>query len=148
MSSSFARIRKLMFCLFWVVASIFNFSGFAARAGSSIGKIAYFKGDLASGGSIFVMNTDGTNQQNISRGTMDAWPNWSPDGRQIAYQSERGGHAQIYVMSADGSHQRNISNSVSDDLVPSWSPDGRQIAFYSNRDGLFQIFVMSADGSD
>ena len=56
-------------------------------------------------------------------------PAWSPDGRKLAFVSQREGNAEIYVMNADGSGLRNLIRTPSDDLDPSWSPDGRAIAF-------------------
>ena len=74
-------------------------------------------------------------------------PAWSPDGRQIAFVSDRDGNWEIYVMNADGSSQTNLTNDLPDDTGPVWSPDGRQIAFVFCRDGSYEIYVMNADGS-
>ncbi|MGQ9785320.1 MAG: nSTAND1 domain-containing NTPase [Anaerolineae bacterium] len=77
----------------------------------------------------------------------DLSPMYSPDGRRIAFESNRDGNTEIYVMNADGSNQRNVSNFPgAADHGPVWSPDGRQIMFYSNRTGNWDIFVMSSDG--
>lgn len=79
----------------------------------------------------------------------DLSPMYSPDGRRIAFESNRDGNTEIYVMNADGSNQRNVSNFPgAADHGPVWSPDGRQIMFYSNRTGNWDIFVMSADGQN
>ena len=47
-------------------------------------------------------------------------PAWSPDGRKLAFVSERDGNAEIYVMNADGSGLRNVTRTSSDDLDPAW----------------------------
>lgn len=79
----------------------------------------------------------------------DLSPMYSPDGRRIAFESNRDGNTEIYVMNADGSNQRNVSNFPgAADHGPVWSPDGRQIMFYSNRAGNWDIFVMSSDGQN
>jgi len=52
----------------------------------------------------------------------DRGPEWSPDGRRIAFTSQRGGNREIYVMNADGSDQRNVSNHPRDDFDPQWKP--------------------------
>ena len=75
-------------------------------------------------------------------------PAWSPDGKKIAFDSDRDGNWEIYVMNADGSNPINLTNNNGVDWYSTWSPDGRKIAFSSNRDGNFQIFVMNADGSN
>jgi TolB protein len=56
---------------------------------------------------VHVMNADGSGQQALTR--RGAKPGWSPDGRKIAFVSERDGNAEIYVMNADGSGQRNLT---------------------------------------
>jgi len=55
-------------------------------------------------------------------------PAWSPDGKSIAFQSNRDGPYHIYVMNADGSDLRQLTSGDNDDRHPSWSPDGKVIA--------------------
>ena len=76
----------------------------------------------------------------------DVTPAWSPDGRRIAFASERDGNLEIYVMNADGSGVTRLTYNGANDLFPDWSPDGRRIAFHSNRDGRMDIYVMNTAG--
>ena len=95
------------------------------------------------------MNADGSNQRRLtSNDARDRDPAWSPDGRRIAFSSERDGNSEIYVMNADGSGLTRITNNSDYDGVPAWSPDGRRIAFASRRDGNSEIYAMNADGSN
>jgi TolB protein len=69
------------------------------------------------------------------------WPAWSPDGKQIAFTSNRDGNYEIYLMNADGSGQRNFTRHKSQDNFAAWSPDGKRIAFISNRAGGHDVYV-------
>jgi Tol biopolymer transport system component len=70
---------------------------------------------------------------------MNIQPRFSPDGKRIAFVSDRGGHPQIWVMNADGSDPRLVSNDPQyRRLQPAWSPDGKQI-FALRWDGLVRI---------
>lgn len=87
-----------------------------------------------------------TNPQN------DFSPAVSPDGRKIAFVSNRDGDYEIYVMKAAPESATNrpiklTKNTTSADIDPDWSPDGRRIVFTSNRDGDFDVYVMNSDGS-
>lgn len=75
-------------------------------------------------------------------------PAWSPDGKKIAFTTNRDGNNEIYVMNADGTSPVNLTRNPGDDNYPAWSPDGAKIVFTSNRDGNNEIYVMNADGSN
>ncbi|MDX6646629.1 MAG: TolB protein, partial [Miltoncostaeaceae bacterium] len=84
--------------------------------------------------------------QLTSAGT-SRFPSWSPDGRQIAFTSDRDGDEDIYVMNRDGSAQTRITSSPRSDRYPAFSPDGSRIAFRSSQ-GAQAIVTMNLDGTD
>jgi TolB protein len=72
---------------------------------------------------------------------------WSPDGKKIAFFSNRGGNYDIWVMNVDGSGLTQLTTDAADDLYPTWSPDGRKIAFLSSRSGEVSVWTMNNDSS-
>jgi len=79
--------------------------------------------------------------------------NFSPDGFNIIFNSDRGGSSDIYSISSDGSGEpKNLTNNSTGNYEASYSPDGTMIACRSNKgqtdDMSYDIFVMSADGSN
>ncbi|HEU4759764.1 MAG TPA: hypothetical protein VFT91_07260 [Dehalococcoidia bacterium] len=75
-------------------------------------------------------------------------PSLSPDGKRIAYTTNRDGNREIYTMKVDGSDRRRLTHHAGVDQYPVWSPDGQWIAFHSDRDGDLEIYIMRPDGSD
>ncbi|WP_315761855.1 amidohydrolase family protein [Sphingomonas sp. Y38-1Y] len=80
-------------------------------------------------GDIYTMPIAGGTPTRIAEGL--AWevqPRFSPDGRRIAFTSDRGGGDNIWIMNADGSDKRQVTKEDFRLLnQPSWSPDGQYI---------------------
>jgi Tol biopolymer transport system component/predicted Ser/Thr protein kinase len=70
----------------------------------------------------------------------------SPDGRRLAFDSDRSGNQDVYVIPATGGDPVQVTTDLSDDFMSSWSPSGQELAIYSNREGSRQLYVMPADG--
>ncbi|HSB09157.1 MAG TPA: hypothetical protein VLM38_06570, partial [Blastocatellia bacterium] len=114
------------------------------RDGIATSKIAYVGGD-----SIRVMDYDGFNQRAFaSDGPMVRFPQFSPDGRYIAYVSFKTGVPNIVVRSAEGGLIGGTSFS-STTTSPTISSSG-QLAFSSamGGDGSMEIYVSNLDGSN
>ncbi len=99
--------------------------------------------------SFLMAQTDHTETVMIRRLTnvIDSYPMLSPDGKWIAFQSNRSGVWNIYTIRPDGSGIVNLTHSPGPDYNPIWSPDGTKIVFASERDRDSEIYVMNADGS-
>ena len=99
------------------------------------------------GGDIYVMGADGSNLRPVTSGLDADFPEWSPDGRSIAFEAVDPDvdETRIYVMGADGSGLRALPGS-SEDHSPSWSPDGTRLVF-TNIILDANIVTASVDGS-
>ena len=92
------------------------------------------------------------NGQNIQRLTVnrarDAYPRFSPDGRWIAFSSDRNGNLDVFIVGASGGTPKQLTFHSSDDTVLGWTPDGRGVLFSSNRGEDFpaQLYIVSVDG--
>ena len=100
------------------------------------------------------MNADGSGQHAWRRGgsvkesaAYEVHPDWSPDGRLLAYTSNVAGRYQIYVANGDGTNARRIGTGKGESYGAAWSPDGKTIAFSGYRGGHSRVYSMDADGS-
>lgn len=78
-----------------------------------------------------------TGQSNITALTdpRDGYPDISPDGEHVVFQSNRSGTWQLWLVKADGIGLRRLTHSGATDVTPVWSPDGAKIMFASDRGG-------------
>jgi Tol biopolymer transport system component/DNA-binding winged helix-turn-helix (wHTH) protein len=77
----------------------------------------------------------------------DAEPQISPDGKRIAFHSNRTGSYEIWVCASDGKNPIQLTHFKGPQGgSPRWSPDGRQIVFDCRLEGPSDIFVINVDG--
>jgi Tol biopolymer transport system component len=71
----------------------------------------------------------------------------SPDGRTIAFISNRSGSPGIWVVPSEGGEPRPVSAGTTTEHQPRWSPDGRQLAFTSSRTGQPGVWITADTGT-
>jgi len=98
---------------------------------------------------IYTMRSDGRNLRKLTDDALQAaTPNWSPDGRAIAFNHNFCGacaDSDIFTMRPSGSITQRITAALGNNLFPSWSPDGEKLAF-THFPGA-DIYVTDSDGS-
>jgi dipeptidyl aminopeptidase/acylaminoacyl peptidase len=80
--------------------------------------------------------------------TKDWWPRWSPDGKQIAFLSQRTEFTEAWLVDADGGNLRQLTRLGMDVADLDWSPDGTQIACVVNRGGSFELALIDASSGE
>jgi Tol biopolymer transport system component len=84
-------------------------------------------------GEIYRINLDG-HRTDLSRSPFaDTQPFVSPDGKRVAFVSDRSGRAAVYVVGIDGRGLRRISSTFDQPTIVGWSPDSRQVAMRVTR---------------
>ena len=78
---------------------------------------------------------------------IDTGPCYSPNAREIVFESDREGTQQLYIMGFDGSGVRRLSRGDGRYSTPVWSPRGDNIAFTKQVAGAFLIGVIKPDGT-
>lgn len=78
-------------------------------------------------GDLYVMPLAGGEAKRITSGaSMDVQPRFSPDGRRLAFASDRGGLENLWICDLDGGNARQVSTEKGSTVsAPAWSPDGQ-----------------------
>src|SRR5579862_8576201 len=101
-------------------------------------------------GNIYTLPIAGGEAKLISGGmAFDSQPRFSPDGKWIAFLSDRDGNENVWMMKADGSDPKQISKDPSGEFAsPSWSPDGNYVFVSKAAFGIatFEIWMYHVQG--
>ena len=122
------------------------------------GRIAATRSDSA-GLQVWIMAPDGSEARAVTRSAKSdgspQWPAWSPDGRQLAFQSgtydrkdPAKSTAHIWIIDLATGEATKLAPHARPflDETPSWLADGKRIVFQSTRAGPFDLWIMRADG--
>jgi TolB protein len=110
------------------------------------------QGDIA----LMIAKADGTEPKALVEGKA-AFPQFSPDGKKIAYMAEGGGNqADLFIMDIDGKNGTAVTSTMDAmEFCPQWSPDGKRLYFMrfpkaEGQDALSgaEIFTIDADGKN
>ena len=109
---------------------------------------------------IFLHHLDGSPETRITDDPgPDMYPDWSPDGRQLIFASERlDGRYKILITNSDGGSGRWLLDQpvsigsrpfpINAGLVSRWSPDGRSIAYFVTADQTTSLWTVRPNGDD
>jgi TolB protein len=143
-----ARLAATVICVSALAGALTLISRAGGTVPGSNGLIAFARYAANADEAIYVMRPDGSQATRItSPGFVDRGPEWSPNGKRIAFASSRGrsNRAAIWVINADGSGLRRLSHGaheISDS--PTWSPDGRWLAFNRFvRIAFYRVYALS-----
>ena len=85
-------------------------------------------------GDLWVANEDGTGARRISDHTArDIYPRFSPDGKWIAFSSNRYGNNDVFIIPAEGGAAKQLTFHSGNDEVVGWSRDGKSVVFRASR---------------
>jgi TolB protein len=115
------------------------------------GQRIVFMGNSEGPPELYIMDSDGTDAAKLTRYDFDpnnyrAEPDWSPDGRLIAYQEMLNGRFQIRTIPAGGGTPKQLTNEGANEQ-PSWAPDSRHLVFTSTRTGVRQLWVLDTESN-
>jgi TolB protein len=151
------RTAAMVFCLALVSLPAITSTPAEAASSAKDGRIVFTSDRTMGPGvhnptgdfEIFTVDRNSKNPKQLTFNTViDEYPAYSPDGKHIAFSTDRDGNDEVYEMKANGSNPTNLTNHPLNDLQSAYSPDGEHIAFTSRRDGNYEVYEMRADGSD
>ncbi|HKP87965.1 MAG TPA: S41 family peptidase [Blastocatellia bacterium] len=100
-------------------------------------------------GDVWTADEDGRNVRRITvHKARDVYPRFSPDGKWIAFSSDRDGNLDVYVIPSEGGEAKQLTTHSADDAVLGWTTDSRAVLFSSQRGEDFagKLYTVSITG--
>lgn len=109
--------------------------------GMSRSRVAFVRG-----GDVWIVDSDGANQRQLTRGALTMSPAWHPNGRVLAYSRYGAAGTHIRLHDLETGNQRVVRATPEGlNITPAFSPDGNQLLWATNRDGGTEIVAASLD---
>jgi tricorn protease len=145
-ATSIKNIILTITCLFIASSSIAQGTRLLRQPSLSATHIAF-----TYGADIWVSDLNGQNVTRItSTPAVESNPHFSPDGKWIAFSSNRSGNTAVYVVSINGGTPKRLTWHPSGALARGWTPDGKRIVYATGRDsaptGFDHLWTVSAAG--
>ncbi len=136
----------------YLAVSLAVVSAFAAGLGAEPIKFARYphiggeKIAFSYHGDIWVANEDGTNPVRLTdHVARDVFPKFSPDGKWIAFTSDRMGNDDLYIVPVSGGEARQVTFHTSGDTLLNWTPDGKRLIFATSLLGTWGSPLYTVD---
>jgi Tol biopolymer transport system component len=131
----------------------FGLDGILGPSFSPDGKQVVFVGLDGGQSDLFITSLDGKEVRRLTQDRFtDRDPQWSPDGKSIAFTTDRGprtnfrtlefGDFRVAIYDLTTDQIRVLPGQEGKNIAPQWSPDGSKVAFVSDRNGISNIYIM------
>jgi TolB protein len=108
-------------------------------------KIAFSSFDINYKGTLKICDDKGKNIKTVSSSGSSYNPKWSPDGKSLAFVSNKGGNFNLYICSSDGSGVRQLTSEKGNVVEYDWSSDSQKIVFDNQTTGVSSIWIIDVE---
>ena len=108
-------------------------------------KIAFSSFDINYKGTLKVCDVNGKNVKVISSSGSSYNPKWSPDGKYLAYVSDKSGKFQIYICKPDGSGMKQLTSEPGSVIEYDWSSDSKKVVYDSQQESVSAVYIVDVE---